>query len=251
MEKQERADIASRKQSSFVRAQRIQSLFEEAYSLLPLSSWLPNLKHENIERYKQVAELINRVMGKDRYHFTGDMEDNEYIFEKGGLRVPFPTLSDGYRAYLGWICDLLYHACMTCPAGCNLVDNHGIVMVDEIDLHIHPKWQINILPVLAKALPNIQFIVTSHSPLVVGSLEWINIILMVPGKKQTSIPKRIKEGIHGLDADQILLTNFFDMRTTRVPAKETQLKKLTEKAREGDVKAAKELMAELRKGMEE
>lgn len=250
VEKREQADTAGRKQSSFARAQRIQSLFEEAYSLLPLSAWLPAFKQENPGRYNQVVNLINRMMGKGHYRFTGELEDKEYVFERGGLRVPFPALSDGYRAYLGWIGDLLYHICITCPSGKKLVENHGIVMVDEIDLHIHPKWQINILPVLAHALPNIQFIVTSHSPLVVGSLEWMNIILMVPGPKQTSRPKRIKESIHGLDADQILLTNFFGMRSTRSSVKESQLQKLTEKAREGDVTSAKELLRELSKGME-
>jgi predicted ATP-binding protein involved in virulence len=250
VEKQDRADIASRKQSSFARAQRIQSLFEEAYSLLPLSAWLPAFNQENPGRYKQIVNLINRVMGKGHYRFTGELDENEYVFERGGLRVPFPALSDGYRAYLGWIGDLFYHICMTSPSGVKLVDNHGIVMVDEIDLHIHPKWQINVLPVLAKALPNIQFIVTSHSPLVVGSLEWMNIILMAPGPNQSSKPRRIKEGIHGLDADQILLTDYFGMQSTRVPSKESQLQKLTEKAREGDVTAAKELLRELSKGME-
>lgn len=250
VEKREQADTASRKQSSFARAQRIQSLFEEAYSLLPLSAWLPAFKQENPGRYNQVVNLINRMMGKGHYRFTGELEDKEYIFERGGLRVPFPALSDGYRAYLGWIGDLLYHICMTCPSGKKLVENHGIVMVDEIDLHIHPKWQINILPVLAHALPNIQFIVTSHSPLVVGSLEWMNIVLMAPGPKQSSRPRRIKESIHGLDADQILLTNFFGMRTTRASVKESQLQKLTEKAREGDVTAAEELLRELSRGVE-
>lgn len=250
VEKKTQIDIASRKQSVFARAQRIQSLFEEAYSLVPLSSWLPAFKKENPGRHKQIVNLINRLMDKGHYQFTGELEDNEYIFQKGGLKVPFPALSDGYRAYLGWIGDLLYHVCMTCPSGHKLVDNHGIVMVDEIDLHIHPKWQINILPILAKALPNIQFIVTSHSPLVVGSLEWMNIILMAPGPEQSSKPKRIEEGIHGLDADQILLTEFFGMQSTRVKAKETQLQKLTKKARTGDVSAAKDLIKALTKGME-
>ena len=107
VEKREQADTASRKQSSFARAQRIQSLFEEAYSLLPLSAWLPAFKQENPGRYKQVVNLINRMMGKGHYRFTGELVDKEYIFERGGLRVPFPALSDGYRAYLGWIGDLL------------------------------------------------------------------------------------------------------------------------------------------------
>ena len=116
--------------------------------------------------------------------------------------------------------------------------------------HIHPKWQINVLSVLAYALPNIQFIVTSHSPLVVGSLEWMNIIFMAPGPKQSSRPRRIKKAIHGLDADQILLTDFFGMRSTRVSAKESQLQKLTKNAREGNIAAAKELLRELSRGME-
>lgn len=250
VEKREQTDSASRRKSSFVRAQRIQSLFEEAYSLLPLSAWLPEFKHKNPGRYTQVVNLINKMMGRGHYKFTGELEDKEYLFERGGLSIPFPALSDGYRAYLGWIGDLLYHICMTCPSGKKLVDNHGIVMVDEIDLHIHPKWQINMLPILARALPNIQFIVTSHSPLIVGSLEWMNIVLMAPGPKQSSKPKRIMKSIHGLDADQILLTDFFGMRTTRAPIKESQLRGLTEKARMGNVKAAKELLRELSRGVE-
>lgn len=248
VEKRDQADTATRKHSSFARAQRIFSIFEEAYSLLPLSAWLPKFKSENPGRHKQIVNLINRMMGKGQYQFLGEIEDNEYIFERGGLRVPFPALSDGYRAYLGWIGDLLYHICMTSPSGCKLVDNHGIVMVDEIDLHIHPNWQINLLPVLSKALPNIQFIFTSHSPLVVGSLEWMNIIHMNPGTKESSNPRRIRESIYGLDADQILLTDFFGMKSTRVATKELHLQKLTKKARKGDVEAAKDLLKELSKG---
>jgi hypothetical protein len=250
VEKIEQTNTSSRERNSFVRAQRIQSLFEEAYSLLPLSAWLPAFRQENPGRYKQVVDLTNALLKESQYRFTGAMEDGEYALERGGLQVPFPALSDGYRAYLGWIGDLLYHICKTCPSGKKLVDNHGIVMVDEIDLHIHPKWQINLLPALADALPNIQFIVTSHSPLVVGSLEWMNIVLMVSGPKQSSSPKRVKQSIYGLDADQILLTDFFGMQTTRTPEKESRLQQLTEEARAGKIDAAKELLRELSTGME-
>ena len=251
VEKTEKVDIGSRRQSSFARAQRIQSLFEESYSLLPLSNWLPAFKDSNPGRYKQVITLLNELMGKGHYNFTGEMEGGEYVFEKSGLRVPFPALSDGYRAYLGWIGDLLYHVCMTCPSGKKLVDNHGIVMVDEIDLHIHPKWQINMLPRLARTLPNIQFIVTSHSPLVVGSLEWMNILVMKPGEGQSAKSRRIRESIHGLDADQILLSSYFDMSSTRAKPKEDRLEKLTKSARTGDISAAKELLKELGSGLED
>jgi len=250
VEKRDRVDMGSRKSSSFDRAQRVQSLFEEAYSLLPLSSWLPAMKKGNPGRHKQVCALINKLMGKGHYTFTGEMEEGEYLFERGGLHVPFPALSDGYRAFLGWVGDLLYHICMTAPSGKRLDENCGMVLVDEIDLHLHPKWQMTVLHTLATELPKIQFIATSHSPLLVGSLEWMNIIVMESGPKQSSVAKRIDMPVHGLDADQVLLTDFFGMQSTRAPGKKRQLKELSLKARDGDTEAAKQILVEMSKGLE-
>jgi len=123
-------------------------------------------------------------------------------------------------------------------------------MVDEIDLHLHPKWQMTVLQSLAKELPNIQFIVTSHRPLLVGSLEWMNIIVMQPGPKQSSKAERIEWSVHGLDADQVLLTDFFGMKSTRAPGKKRTLKELTLKARDGDTEAAKELLEQMSREVE-
>ncbi len=220
VEKKEKVDLGGRRSSSFIRAQRVQSLFEEAYSLIPLNTWLPEMEKRNPRLYEQVIKLINLLLGKEHFNFSGEMEDGEYIFNRNELKVPFPALSDGYRAFLGWVGDLLYHACITCSSEKKLVDNRGIVLVDEIDLHLHPKWQMTILPVIAKALPNIQFILTSHSPLLVGSLEWMNIIAMQPISYQATSIKRIEHRIHGLDADQILLTDFFGMHSTIAESKQ-------------------------------
>jgi hypothetical protein len=250
VEKRTNVDLGSRSSNAFVRAQRVQSLFEESYSLLPLNTWLPQFAHENPGRYTQVLNLIGKLMGKGHYEFAGEMENGEYLFNRGGLKVPFPALSDGYRAFLGWIGDLLYHVCMTAPSGRVLRDNHGIVMVDEIDLHLHPKWQMTVLQTLATELPKVQFIVTSHSPLLVGSLEWMNIILMQPGRNQSSKTQRLERAVHGLDADQILLTDFFGMESTRAQGKNRRLKELSLQAREGDTEAAQKILAEMSRGME-
>ena len=179
---------------SSARAARIMGLFEEDYSLRPLTSWLPRYKstRQLKGRYVQVVHLLNRLVGNKGWEFTGKQDsEGEYLFGKKGVTVPYPALSDGYRAFLGWLGDLLYHVCETCPSGMKLVDNRGIVMVDEVDLHLHPSWQMTVLSTLARALPKIQFIVTSHSPLLVGSLERMNIILMKAGVKQSSTAHRI------------------------------------------------------------
>lgn len=250
VEKPERVDMGSRKTNVFSRAQRVLSLFEETYSLIPLNTWLPRFRSGNPGRYKQIVDLVNRLMGKGHYTFTGAMEGGEYLFDRGGLRVPFPALSDGYRAFLGWVGDLLYHIATTCPKGKKLVDNQGIVMVDEIDLHLHPKWQMDVLPTIARELPNIQFIVTSHSPLIVGSLEWMNIVLMAPAANQSTAGKRVEWSVHGLDADQVLLTDFFGLESTRAPGKRRTLKDLAMQARTGDTGAAERLLEQLSRGSE-
>lgn len=250
VEHKERFDPGARRTRLFARAQRVQSLFEDTYSLVPLNGWLPEFARRNPGRHEQVVRLLNRLLGKGHYAFTGEMADGEYLFQRGGLTVPFPALSDGYRAYLGWVCDLLHHVCMTCPPGQKLVDSRGIVMLDEIDLHLHPKWQMTVIPTLALALPNLQFIVTSHSPLVVGSLQWQNIIGMRPVRDQASRLDRVPTAVHGLDADQVLLTTHFGLTSTRAQGRDRQLKELSMKARLGDPDAAEQLLAQMSQGTE-
>ncbi len=245
----ENLDLGARSRRSFVRAQRVQGLFEDSFSLVPLTYWLPKLKSNNRGRYKQVVNLVNRLMGTRRYKFGGEFNQGDYLFEHGGVKVPFQALSDGYRAYLGWIGDLLYHVCQGCPPGRKLVDNSGIVLVDEIDLHLHPRWQMKVVPTLAKALPNLQFILTSHSPLVCGSLERMNITHLKAGPRLTASAKRVETDIYGLDADQLLITDLFGLKSTRAPEKESKLKELTQRARAGDREAARQLLIEMGRGI--
>lgn len=250
VERPETFDSGARSKSRLPRSQRVQGLFEDSYSLIPLSSWLPTYKSRNKGRYAQVVHLLNRVLFNSGYLFTDEIEGGDYLFKgRGGAKIPFQALSDGYRALIGWVADLLYHVCFTCPNGKKLVDNRGIAMVDEVDLHLHPGWQMRIVESLARALPNIQFIFTSHSPLVAGSLEWMNVIVM-RNKRGAVVAERLEQPIHGLDADQLLLTDMFGLESTRAGAKNKKLKQLSLDARSGDAKAALALLREMSKGGE-
>ena len=235
------------------RASRIMGLFEDDYTLRPLTSWLPKFREIPTlrGRHTQVVNLINRIIAQTGWEFSGEQDkQGEYIMRRGKLDVPVPAMSDGYRAFLGWLGDLLFHVCETCPSGKKLVENHGMVLVDEIDLHLHPKWQMEVIGVLARELPHIQFILTSHSPLVVGSLEWMNIIVMQSDDSQASVAMRLPTPVHGLDADQILLTDFFGLESTRAPGQQRRLKDLALSARAGDDAAADELLRVMSRGNE-
>ena len=201
-------------------------------------------------RYTQVAQLLQSIVGEGHWTFTGEMENGEYLFQRGDQKVPYPALSDGYRAFYGWLGDLLHHVCETATPGKTMVQNQGMVMIDEIDLHLHPSWQMEVLPRLSKELPNIQFIVTSHSPLVVGSLQWVNLIVLEPGDAQSTTLLRKEIPVHGLDADQVLITAFFGLGSSRVGDKAARLKELSTRATEGDRQAASQLLREMSKGTE-
>ncbi|MCZ6773261.1 MAG: AAA family ATPase [Proteobacteria bacterium] len=236
---------AARKQRQ-LRYQRVASLFEDHFALTPLTHWLPELESENPGRYKQVINLINRLLPQGT-SFLAQLQGGEYIFKHGGAELPFGALSDGFRAYIGWIGDLLYHICMGCPSGVKLVANRGIVLVDEIDLHIHPEWQLTLIPRLARTLRNIQFIFTTHSPIVVGTLERANIYHLRTRGTQTLV-ERPDFDTYGLTAEQILRSDVFGLETTRVAGFVKVLRALQSSASSGDSESAKELMRKVARG---
>jgi len=244
-------ELDLRRRGWFVRARRVQSIFQDTFVLNPLANWLPRLKRSNAARYEEVSGLLKQMIGPGHFLFTGTFRDQEYYFQRGGTSVPFPGLSDGYRGFFGWLGDLLFHLCFACPHGEQLVDLPGIAMVDEIDLLLHPKWQMKVIRTVAKALPRMQFIFTSHSPLVAGSLEWMNInLLKINPKTNRTAVKRLKQSIHGLDADQILLSEFFGLKSTMAEAKRRQLDNITDRIRSGDKNAPLQLIREMSSGTE-
>lgn len=87
--------------------------------------------------------------------------------------VPLYFLSDGLRTMAAMVAEIAYRCATLNPhLGIDAVkETKGIVLIDEIDMHLHPKWQQNVVTDLKKAFPNIQFIATTHSPFIVQSLK--------------------------------------------------------------------------------
>jgi energy-coupling factor transporter ATP-binding protein EcfA2 len=231
------SDLATRRKARLQRYERVASLFEEHFALTPLNAWLPEWQERNPGRHKQVITLLNRLL-PDSVKFTGKIEDGDYLFKHGGITIPFGALSDGYRAYIGWIGDLLYHLCMGAPSGAKLDQSFGVVLVDEIDLHIHPEWQQTMIATLAKTLKNIQFIFTSHSALVVGSLERSNLVNVVRSRSGLPMIERPEMESYGLSADQILRSEMFGLATTRNPTFRKELDNDLSAAQKGEAGAS-------------
>lgn len=96
----------------------------------------------------------------------------DVVYEEKGYALTLKQLSEGYRSILIFVCDLLIKLSEICPDDENVFHQHGVVLIDEIDQHLHPRWQRGIVKKLRCLFPNIQFIMTTHSPIIVlGSSE--------------------------------------------------------------------------------
>lgn len=136
-----------------------------------------------------------------------DVELNQLVFtyttaEGVYHRDRMHSMSDGYRGTLSLFADIAYRMATLNPAlGSSVLETPGVVMIDEIDLHLHPRWQARILEDLVRIFPNVQFIVTTHSPVVVASVPRDNIRIL--GEDAATVPAM---ETRGRDAGDILNT---------------------------------------------
>jgi predicted MPP superfamily phosphohydrolase len=122
----------------------------------------------------------------------------------GKDRVEAIDLPDGFRASVAWMADLCACWCEKAPglaASANPADIHAIVLLDEIDLHLHPALQRKLVPKLRTAMPRVQWIVTTHSPLVLANFDSNEIIALDRDCEGNIRP--LDRQIMGFSSDQI------------------------------------------------
>ena len=103
---------------------------------------------------------------------------DELVYKDDKAEMPISKLSAGYQSILWMIMDLAYRVCMLNPELDNRKQITGIVLIDEIDLHLHPKWQWNVIEALRKTFENVQFIIATHSPIVISASKEANLVLL-------------------------------------------------------------------------
>jgi predicted ATP-binding protein involved in virulence len=100
------------------------------------------------------------------------------ILEKEGEILSVNPLSDGEKCLMALIGDLARRLAIANPSSVKPLDGNGIILIDEIELHLHPSWQRMIIPQLKATFPNCQFLISSHSPQVISHLKPDEIILL-------------------------------------------------------------------------
>jgi len=142
---------------------------------------------------------------KDRkFPFRRSIPNPTLVINKDNQDFRIEQLSSGEKSLLMLVTDIAKRLAIANPGlGVNAWQGEGIVLIDEIDLHLHPQWQRRVLPALTKTFPNCQFIVTTHSPQVLSEVPRESVFILEDGKLIEYSPHTI-----GRDSNSILYEIF-------------------------------------------
>ena len=158
------------------------TLFSDSYDLKNPTKWLQYIDYRerfdtdslnvidsilfNVFKVKDAKKILKSLLNSE---IDIKIFPDKVTFIEKGSEVSFEQLSAGYKGVITIICDLierLSEQCVLLEDVKNIADFQGIVLIDEVELHLHPKWQYSFMNKLREIFPLIQFMVTTHSPTV-------------------------------------------------------------------------------------
>jgi predicted ATPase len=150
-----------------VRARAMATLFHGEAALVALEQWAMDLEYrKGGTGLNAVRTALDKLLPDVSFDHI-DRERRQLMFKTPEGMLPFSALSDGYQAMAAWCGDLLWQITESFEDYRDPLQARGLLLVDEIDLHLHPVWQRRLVSFLKETLPNVQVVVTTHSPLTV------------------------------------------------------------------------------------
>jgi predicted ATP-binding protein involved in virulence len=206
-------------------------------------------KTDQSYRDKQLEAVRRAMIG------ATDLADPIYSMEapqglrvtKNGAQLPVNLLSSGEQTFLALAGDLARRLAMLNPDMSDPLQGQGVVLIDEIELHLHPRWQRVILPWLLETFPNCQFIVTTHSPQVLGRVK-AEQIRILEALEDGRVEVRQPRAVWGRDSNFILAAVLgADERDSDL---KDRLDALEKSIGDGNLAEATDLLEELRREFE-
>lgn len=196
-----------------------------------ITNFFNNLYHSNFSNLRVVRSISERFMrnsGKPSLTITKNNQD-----------LKIEQLSDGEKMLLMLVTDLARRLAIANPNSSDaLLNGEGIVLIDEIDLHLHPQWQRSVIPSLTQTFPNCQFIVTTHSPQVLSEVKRENVFIIENYQIVENTPHT-----YGKDSNSILY-ELMDVKE-RPETVQNQINNCLKLINDGHIETAKSALNEL------
>jgi energy-coupling factor transporter ATP-binding protein EcfA2 len=215
---------------------RFATMFQEAASLSEADRWLRDLNHKQLEnkqaegdQLKILLEILKDDLMPNQLTVKRVDSDGLWLADRNGVELAWSEMSDGYRAALALLTDIVRHLINAYGVagltdrdadGRLFIKRSGVVLIDEIDAHLHPEWQMQIGFWLKRHFPNIQFLVTTHSPIICQAADE-NGLFVLPEPGSSAEPRALSDEdyrkVIASRPDTILLTPAFGLQNTRSP----------------------------------
>jgi len=231
---------------------RVLNLFDSRAPLSDAEPWLASTTEVTRAQFNLLATAIKDLLSWD--------DDDQILRRKARLFAtvngdygPIRDLSDGYQSVLALATDMMLNLSR---ATFDMNNVEGVVLLDELEVHLHPRWKIAIVGALRKAFPRVRFIASTHDPLCVQGIRKGELhVITRQGEHELPVIEQV-DVRPGMRADQILTGEWFGVPTTRDPEtlalmrEHSQLLQKRERT-DGETTRFQQLDRELRKRLDE
>lgn len=184
---QKREKVTNIFKTKYSRTAGYTDALEDASNIKLLLNWCIKMEQVGWQKGKAIAEyeavkqavanFMEYINGEGSYKVFYDKQLEELVYSVNDNIATINSLSAGYQSLIWMVFDIAYRMAVLNPDKKeNIAATKGIVLIDEIDMHLHPKWQWNIVDALRKTFPNVQFIATTHAPILFASAKDIWLI---------------------------------------------------------------------------
>lgn len=193
------------------------------------TEWFKTMKRIEIDEgtksveFSAVKRAIEEFLGGRNTGIDYNLKEKEIqVTMRDGQLLPYRMLSDGYQNAIGMIADTAFRMVTLNPQlkDTAIIETPGIILIDEIDLHLHPSWQRHIVQDLKRTFPKVQFIATTHAPIVISTCSE-NEVIKLSGKDEVEYI----ESTTGWLAEDVL-KNIMDVESSREPQTEDMISRM-------------------------
>ena len=232
-----------------------------------MKNWFAKMRQQELQRNEDIPafrvvcgameQCLNILSNTDvsKIDFNLDtLEIDVQTTDNNGKKtiLPMNKLSDGYKCTVSLIADIAYRMALLNPQLREkaLIETDGVVLIDEIDLHLHPEWQKGILNLLTTLFPKIQFIVSTHAPSVINSVRSENLLILendtarlpigeIFGKDTNTIVSGVMQSVNRPDAVAELFEKFYSaLQNSSLPEARIYIRELEAVLDENDAELA-------------
>ncbi|MCH2077579.1 MAG: AAA family ATPase [Rhodobacteraceae bacterium] len=194
-------------------AYRVRSLFDPMAMIANPIDWLTSLKPQDFDAAARALREVLMLAKEDDFERELESDGGGRIFiTANGERTALKDMSVGYKSVIAMVCDIIRELLYQYD---NLEFAHAVVFIDEIETHLHPRWKMQIMQLLRRAFPKVQFVVTTHDPLCLRGMYNGEVFVL----RRDAFDAKVEKvddlpSIRGMRAEQILTSEFFGLGST-------------------------------------